>query len=297
MATWRDADVHLLRAWRAKPDRAVSAVDLARAAEVAIDSIPTRIDGLRTAGYVIDGPTGPRADFSLVSSPTRLIADDLRAALPPEAVVGREILVFQETDSTNDLAARAGHDGVAEGLAIFAESQRAGRGRLGRRWVSPPGRNLLLSILLRPAAVPAERWPELTFCAALAVAETAERYTGQPARIKWPNDVLLAGRKVAGILLECHHARTPGFVVVGIGLNVLQQAEDFAPELRDRAGSLAMMRSGAAPLGELQRREVAASVLERLESHYARWPDGFASIRKECARRGCASPPQPAATR
>ncbi len=289
-------DVRLLRTWRANAGRAVSAAELTHAAGLAGDAVVARIDGLRAAGYVIDGPNGPHADYALVSAPARLIADDLRAALPEETVVGREILVFQETDSTNDLAARAGHDGVAEGLVIFAESQRAGRGRLGRRWVSPPGRNLLFSILLRPAAVPVERWPELTFCAALAVAETAERHTGQPARIKWPNDVLLAGRKVAGILLECHHARTPGFVVVGIGLNVLQQAEDFAPELRNRAGSLAMLRAAARP-GELQRREVAASVLERLEDHYARWPDGFASIREECARRGCASPPEPAATR
>ena len=144
-------------------------------------------------------------------------------------------------------------------------------------------------MLLRPDAVPPGRWPELTFCAALAVAETAEALTGQPARIKWPNDVLVAGRKVAGILLERHEGRPAGFVVAGIGLNVLQQEEDFPPELRGRAGSLAMF---APPGRVLERREAAAAVLTRLEDIVTRWPDGFADIAAACARRGCVQPPE-----
>ena len=126
-------------------------------------------------------------------------------------------------------------------------------------------------MLLRPGSIPVARWPELTFCAALAVAETAERCTGQAARVKWPNDVLVGGRKVAGILLETHHRQTPGFVVVGIGVNVLQQPEDFAPELRERAGSLAMAADPGTPL---TRHEVAACLLERLDTHHAAWPTG-----------------------
>ena len=214
----------------------------------------------------------------------RLDPDKLRAALPVDALIGRQILVFEETDSTNDLAARAGDDGLPEGLAIFAESQRAGRGRLGRQWTSTPHQALLLSVLLRPAAVPVARWPELTFCAALAVAETAEQLTGERARIKWPNDVLLGGRKIAGILLEAHHRQTPGFVVVGIGVNVRQQPDDFAPELRDRAGSLAMASSDASPP---DRHRVASLLLERLGTHYTRWPDDFAIMMQACRERGC----------
>ena len=213
----------------------------------------------------------------------RLDPDLLRAALPAGAPVGNWVLVFEETDSTNDLAARAGDDGLPGGLVIFAESQRAGRGRLGRQWTAPPRQALLFSVLLRPAVPPA-RWPELTFCAALAVAETAERLTGQPARIKWPNDVLLAGRKVAGILLEAHHRRTPGFVVVGIGVNVLQRLTDFAPELRERAGSLAMAVGDAPPW---DRHRVASLLLERLGAHYTCWPDDFASLMQACQERGC----------
>ena len=216
---------------------------------------------------------------------TRLDPDMLRR---PGALVGNRVLVFEETDSTNDLAARAGDDGLPEGLVIFAECQRAGRGRLGRKWIAPPGQSLLFSVLLRPG-VPTVRWPELTFCAALAVAETAERLTGQPARVKWPNDVLVSERKVAGILLEAHHRQQPGFVVVGIGVNVLQQFTDFAPELRERAGSLAMATDGL----PLNRHEVATLLLERLGTHYAAWPDGFAPIMSACRERGCEPPSEP----
>ena len=142
----------------------------------------------------------------------------------------------------------------------------------------------MFSVLLRPAAVPVARWGELTFCAALAVAETAESLTGQSARIKWPNDVLLVGRKIAGILLEAHHRQTPGFVVVGIGVNVLQQLVDFAPELRVRAGSLAMALDGAPPP---DRHRVAALLLDRLGTHYAAWPNAFPAIMQACRERGC----------
>ena len=214
---------------------------------------------------------------------TRLDPDVLRRS---GAVIGNRVLVFEETDSTNDLAARAGDDGLPEGLVIFAESQRAGRGRLGRKWTSTPGQALLFSVLLRPATVPSARWPELTFCAALAVAETAEQLAGQPARVKWPNDVLVAGRKIAGILLETHHRQTPGFVVVGIGVNVSQQLTDFAPELRERAGSLAMAMEEQPPPS---RHEVAALLLERLGTCYSRWPEEFASTMQACRERGCES--------
>ena len=294
MAKPTDADSRLLRALRAGDgsDGQDEADGLAGWDHAAVSE---RVTVLRAAGYVITAdPTRGILGHRLVSAPERLVADDLCAALPPDAAgVGREIVVFEETDSTNDLAARAGHDGAAGGLVIFAERQRAGRGRLGRRWTAPPHRALLFSVLLRPAVmdVPAARWSELTFCAALAVAETAEWATGRPARIKWPNDVLVEGRKVAGILLERHQQPAPGFVVAGIGLNVLQAPEDFPPELRERAGSLAML---ALPGRTVERRRVAVVVLERLESILACWPDDFTGIMAACAERGCERPPEEA---
>ncbi len=292
MATARDIDSRLLRALRAAPpDTGLPASELAACLGLDAPALAARVDGLRAAGYTIDLAPG---SCRLHAAPAHLIADDLCASLPEStAGVGREILVFAETDSTNDLAARAGHDGVPGGLVIFAESQRAGRGRLGRKWNAPPHQALLCSVLLRPDAVPVSRWAELTFCAALAVAGVAEEFTGQPARIKWPNDVLLGGRKVAGILLERHEGQPAGFVVVGIGLNVLQREEDFSPELRERAGSLAMF----APADEnLERRQAAAAVLTCLESLVTRWPGDFPAIMAACAERGCTRPPEEAVT-
>ncbi len=245
-----------------------------------------RLAGLRAAGYGIE--RGHNGAWRLTSEPAALMADDILATLPvaPARTIGRDIVVFEETGSTNDLIARAGDDGAREGLVIFAEKQRAGRGRLGRVWESPPRQGLWFSVLLRPVGVAVERWPELTFCAAVAVAETAEAVTGQAARIKWPNDVLINDRKIAGILLECHHRWQPGFVVLGIGLNVLQREEDFEPGLRQRAGSLGMMmRDAGAELPE--RRVVAALLLDRLEMCYQRWPAGFREIMETCEVWGC----------
>lgn len=259
-------DVQILRALRSRPGDLRSIPDLEQG-----------IARLRAAGYQID----PRADgaYHLQAAPALLIADDIRASINPSAVVGREIVVFRETSSTNDLAAQAGRDGIAEGLVIFAESQQTGRGRLGRQWSSPPGLGLWFSVLLRPTA-PVTRWAELTFCAALAVAETAELFTGTAARIKWPNDVLLDGRKVAGILLESHAEPNP-YLVMGIGLNVLHAPADFPVDLRERATSLKM----AGPLPD--RREVAAALLNTLDEHYQHWPANYATTQVEYQKRGC----------
>jgi BirA family biotin operon repressor/biotin-[acetyl-CoA-carboxylase] ligase len=284
MATARDADARLLRAFRSEPGWMAKPA-LGERAGLALAQIVQGIAGLRAAGYEFGANAA--GDCRLTSAPERLIAADLLAGLPAEgAVIGREIIVLEETDSTNDLAAKAGDDGLPEGIVFFAERQRAGRGRLGRSWQSPPYQGLLFSVLLRPAA-PLERWPELTFCAALAVAEAVEAETGRAAAIKWPNDVLVDGRKVCGILLEIHQGCPAGCVVIGIGLNVRQRSDDFPPELRERASSLESM---AAPGKAVLRRAAAISVLERLEHHYRGWPANCREIEQACRARGCVEP-------
>lgn len=206
-----------------------------------------------------------------------LRADDLAARLPAARVIGREVQVFAETGSTNDVVAHAGRLGAGEGLVVFAESQRAGRGRQGRAWASAPGLGLWFSVLLRPP--PAETfplWPQLAFWAALAVAESIEAETGLRAAIKWPNDVLLAGRKVAGILIETHG----DCVVAGIGLNVHHCSEDFPAELRQRAGSLALLADRPP-----DRARLAAGLLTRLDALYAGWPANRCAINAACGER------------
>src|SRR5215472_4561867 len=147
-----------------------------------------------------------------------LDAARLNGALAPWPGLWREVRVVEETGSTNaDLLAEA-QAGAGEGLVLVAEAQTAGRGRLGRRWISPPRRALTFSVLLRPA-VPAGLLGWVPLLAGVAVASALEHTAGVDARLKWPNDVLAGGAKLAGILAE----RWGSAIVVGTGINVLQQ--------------------------------------------------------------------------
>ena len=164
----------------------------------------------------------------------RLIAADLRAALT------NEVVVVEETESTNDLVWQAFERGAPEGFVAFAERQTKGRGQYGRRWESAPYLGLWFSVLLRPT-ISLRDSPKLTLALAEAVAATIQKETGCTPTIKAPNDIYVSGRKVAGLLVE---GRTDGdgsyVAVAGIGINVNQTAEDFPEELRETAGSLAM---------------------------------------------------------
>src|SRR4051794_29477024 len=162
----------------------------------------------------------------------RLIANDLRAALAGNSV-GNEIVVVEETESTNDVAWEAAERGAREGFVVFAERQTKGRGQYGRRWESAPYLGLLLSVLLRPALSLRES-PKLTSILAEAVATTIAEATGTTARIKPPNDIYISDRKVAGVLVEGRTADDGSYVAVaGIGINVNQAPDDFPEELRD----------------------------------------------------------------
>ena len=188
----------------------------------------------------------------------RLIATELSAALAGSRV-GNEIVVVEETESTNDLVWKAVERGVPEGFVVFAERQTKGRGQYGRRWESAPYLGLWFSVLLRPALSLAES-PKLTVQLAEAVAATIADETGCAPAIKWPNDIYLAGRKVGGVLVEGRIATDGSYVAVaGIGINVNQTSDDFPDELRESAGSLAMATGK-----KISRAKVAVALLKRL---------------------------------
>jgi BirA family biotin operon repressor/biotin-[acetyl-CoA-carboxylase] ligase len=170
------------------------------------------------------------------TSGDRLIASDLSAAL------GQEIVVVEETESTNDVTWKAFERGAREGFAVFAERQTKGRGQYGRRWESAPYLGLWFSVLLRPA-MKLDESPKLTSMLAEAVAAVIAKETGCAPVIKPPNDIYLAGRKVAGVLVEGRTTDGHYVAVAGIGINVNQTIDDFPPELRETAGSLAMATS------------------------------------------------------
>jgi BirA family biotin operon repressor/biotin-[acetyl-CoA-carboxylase] ligase len=176
------------------------------------------------------------------------------------------LLVFRAVDSTQTIGRRLAVAGAPEGTVIVADVQRAGRGQRGRAWTTPPGAGLLVSCLLRPP-LPPSRWPTLTRVGAEAVAEAVGDLTGVGVRLKWPNDVLVGERKLAGVLAESVVGPAP-FVVLGLGVNVGQRSDDWPPELAGHAVSLA-------ELGHpVPRARLLAGLLARLEARYAAYLAG-----------------------
>src|ERR1700690_2442839 len=191
-------DSKILSALRANPD-GVSGADLAEQLHISRTAIWARIEELRRLGYDIEA--GPHLGYRLVSVPDVLHADDLLARLYKTRIIGRDIRVFEQTTSTNDVIEKLARDGVKEGVVVFAESQTKGRGRLGRKWMSPTHKGLWFSILLRPELSPQET-TQLTVASATALRRAIKNVAGISAEIKWPNDLLIGGKKVVGILTE-----------------------------------------------------------------------------------------------
>ena len=164
---------------------------------------------------------------------------------------------------------------LPEGAVAVCDEQREGRGRLGRAWLAPPGKAILCSTLLRPP--PDRSAAELSLVGGLATAEAVDEATGAIAQIKWPNDVLLGGRKVAGVLAEASGT----VVALGVGLNVNQTADELPAGARLPAGSLF-----TADAVQRDRAPLVAALLFRLETNYERWrADGLASVRPGLERR------------
>ena len=192
----------------------------------------------------------------------RLIADELQAH-SPRATIGRQIIVLEQTSSTNDAILQVATANSNEGLVLFAEHQTAGRGQRGNRWESAAGKGLWFSILLRPG-IQINDSGQLTIWAIETISDVIRTEFSLEPAIKLPNDVQLSGRKVAGVLVEMRaQEKAPHLAVVGIGINVNQSMEDFPPELQNRAISLAM-----ALHRPVDRRQFAVAVLRYLDRTY-----------------------------
>jgi len=189
--------------------------------------------------------------------------DELRF-LRKGKLIGREILFFPEIDSTNREAHDRARKGAREGTVILGDFQSKGRGRLGRSWESPQGVNLYASIILRPP-ISSGVAPQITLVAGVALAKALAAASGLDPRIKWPNDILLQGKKVGGILSEME-AEGPAvrFIILGLGVNVNWRTEDIPPDLRKTATSL---RAEAGR--EISRTLVAAETFDALEREYS----------------------------
>ena len=273
-------DVRLSLMLREGRSRPVSAEELAAALNLSPQRLAREIDELSRCGFVIEN--NPVLGLRLAAAPASLIGEEIAHGLAVRRV-GRRVRCVESCVSTNDLAWEAAGRGRAEsdGLAVLAEYQTGGRGRRGSRWLAPPHSSVLASMVVwLPDA--AGQAAVLTRASALAAARAIEDCSGASVGIKWPNDLVVEGRKVGGILVEARPvARQDGPAVVGIGINCTQGPEAFPEDIRPGVASLGMLGE------EPDRTLLARSLLVRLDEVLERAADseGAATIARDAAAR------------
>ncbi len=248
----------------------VSGEEISKKLGVSRSAVWKEIENLRHLGYHIDAE--PHRGYRLIAVPDKMFADEIAYGLGNK-LIGTKIFSYETLDSTNDAAFKLGEQGVAEGACVFSEHQKKGRGRLGRSWVGPKGKSILLSVLLRPKIAPSQA-AKITLTAAVSLVKAVKKMTGQTLGIKWPNDIVHKDKKVCGILTEMSgEADRLNFVVVGIGVNVNSSSKDLPPgsaSLKEVAGY------------ELSRVTVAQEFLRQLELDMAHLKKGlFSDLAKD----------------
>jgi BirA family biotin operon repressor/biotin-[acetyl-CoA-carboxylase] ligase len=250
----------ILSLFRQTPDGFVSGERISDELGVSRTAVWKHIRNLRQAGYQIEAI--PSRGYQLQQSPDVLMPEAIQSGLECQ-LVGSRILSLDDADSTNLQACRLGDEGAADGLVVIADRQSSGKGRMGRRWESPGGVNLYASILLRPPVLPFEA-PKLTFLSAVAVCRAIKNSAGLQPSVKWPNDILLNGAKVAGLLNEMSSETDQvHYVVLGIGVNLNMRVEQFPDDLRYPATSLAIATGKA-----VSRLAFTRSLLQELDALY-----------------------------
>ena len=259
----------------------LSGEELSRRLGLSRAAIWKAVDALRREGYVIEARTG--LGYRLAAVPDAMSEAEIRSFLGRTAVVGRELRCFDTLDSTNIRAKQLAQEGAPDGTVVTADLQTAGRGRMDRSFQSPRGKGVYLTALLRPN-LPPERLLPVTAMAGVAVCDAVEELCGVRPGLKWPNDPVLGGKKLCGILTELSLEGETGRVhlVLGIGVNVGQRAEDFSPEVAEMATSLsiALGRSVSRPA-------LAAAEIRALDRLYARLLAGDLTADLEAYRRSC----------
>lgn len=258
---------------KSSPGKYISGEALSEQLGVSRTAVWKSIRGLRAEGYEIDACS--KKGYSLSVCKDILNAFEITNNLTTK-VLGRSIQYFDEIDSTNTYAKKIASEGCSDGTVVVAGMQHSGRGRLGREWESAPDKGIWMSVVLRPL-LPPEDVQILTLAASVAVVNALKNCTGIQTGIKWPNDIVIDGKKVCGILTEisCELDRV-NYIVVGIGVNVNHEEEDFPRALCNRAVSLRLCSelnqltdSASFCQGLYKRSDIIKSILTELESVYS----------------------------
>lgn len=269
--------LELLRASGAVP---VSGEEISRKLEVSRTAIWKHIQTLKNEGYEIESV--PKKGYILIEAPDRLYPNEILSRLKTKWL-GHEICYQDSVDSTNNVAKTIANSGCANGFMVVAEEQGAGKGRLSRGWISPYAKGIWFSVVLKPPFLPQEA-SKCTLLAAVAVVKSVNKLKGVNAAIKWPNDVLLNGKKLVGILTEMNaEFGHINYVVIGTGVNTNGTPDDYPPEVRDLAVSVA-----DAVEEPFSRVELLADILKNMEDLYEMaLEEGFAPVLDEWRKCSC----------
>jgi BirA family biotin operon repressor/biotin-[acetyl-CoA-carboxylase] ligase len=230
------------------------------------------IKTLRKQGYVFDAI--PRKGYKMLSKPVVINAAKLMQGLQTKTL-GKVLRIYDEVDSTQNIAHSLVRQGAIEGTLVLAEQQNAGRGRMGRNWFSPKGKGIWMSLILKPT-ISMQFTPQLTLLAAVALCRAIQAHIPHQVGIKWPNDLLINGRKISGILLESSaEDERLNYVIAGIGISVNLLPEDYPDELRTKATSLCIEKGQP-----VEREQLICDFLLQLEVLLELYTQqGFAPIR------------------
>jgi BirA family transcriptional regulator, biotin operon repressor / biotin---[acetyl-CoA-carboxylase] ligase len=230
------------------------------------------IEELRKHGFELEAVQ--RKGYRIIKTPDQISADEIRLGLTTK-FLGQTIHFQESVDSTQKIAKTLSYENAPEGTVVIAEEQLSGRGRIGRNWHSPKYTGVWMSLIIRPN-IPLPKAPQLTLITAVAVAQAIEETTGLSPQIKWPNDILINGKKVTGILTELQAESDQIFaLIIGIGMNVNQKKEDFPEEIQEIATSLAIEEGK-----KVSRANVIRSIFTNLEKLYLLYMEnGFTPIK------------------
>jgi len=245
-------------------DSFISGEEISAKFQVTRSAIWKQINNLRDLGYEIESST--KMGYRLKKSPNLLLPEEIWSRINC-SLMGTRIYYYSIVDSTNTEAKKLALSGAPSGSLVVAEGQTLGKGRMGREWSSPVGAGISASLILRPDITPPEA-PRITLLTAVAVAEAIREKVHIEAMIKWPNDILIQGKKVCGILTEMSaEPDTVNYIIVGIGINV--NNEEFPEKLKPIATSIKIAGGRV-----VSRAELLAAILERMEYYYQ---SGFGS--------------------
>jgi len=262
----------LLQIFKESGEQFLSGEEISKKLGVSRTAVWKHIEELREEGYVFEAVR--RAGYRLVSTPDVILPEEISVGLETNHF-GKTIYFFPSIDSTNNKCHELAKEGAPHGTLVVAEEQVGGKGRLGRVWFSPKGKNIIMSLILRPN-LEIQRCPQLTLLTAVAIVEVLQEDYGIDAHIKWPNDVLIKGKKICGILTELNaEADRINWVIIGVGINVNVEEEDFPPQVLEVATSLRLEKGE-----KLYRVPLMQKILKRMEELYELYEgEGFLPIK------------------